>query len=162
MKSNALTKKGFTRAAAAFALVAALLSGALMTGCASQDSGASSSDSSAAAASSPESSAAASDAAGKVTVTLTSPAADDAVTYEGDADIEDGATVLDVLEGTGLEMVIEDSEYGAYVSSIEGLANEGMLGWVFTVNGQQINVSADQQTLVDGDSVEWSYIDMAA
>lgn len=74
----------------------------------------------------------------------------------------EGATVLQVTQATTLDLVVEDSSYGAFVSSINGLANEGTSGWTYTLNGEQPPVSAGEQEVSSGDEIVWSYIDMAA
>lgn len=134
----------------AVALVASLG----LAGCSSAASS-SSADSSA-------SSAAVEDLSIPVTVTVSSPGADEQVTYEGTVNVAEGASVLDVLHATGLEVDEQKSEYGMFVNAVDGLANEGMKGWTYTVNGEQVQTSADK-TIVNGDdAVEWSYIDMSA
>ena len=69
--------------------------------------------------------------------------------------------MLDALEQTGLTLDVQDSQYGKFVNSINGLGTEGSKGWIYTVNDEQIQVSADKQELKDGDKLVWSYIDMA-
>lgn len=69
------------------------------------------------------------------------------------------ATVLDVLEGTTLDVVVEDSQYGAYVTSIAGVAADATHGWTYTVNDQQPTESAGSLKIVDGDNVVWNYIE---
>ncbi len=97
-----------------------------------------------------------------VPVKVTSPAADDQVTYDETVTIGEGSTALDVLQATGLVLDVQSSEYGMFVNAINDVATEGMKGWTYTVNGEQVQASADQTYLNDGDQVEWSYIDMSA
>lgn len=96
-----------------------------------------------------------------VEVTVSSPDAGDQVSFAGSVDLPADATVLDALKATGLTVDAKDSEYGMFVEAIDGLAGEGMKGWTYTVNGEQVQSSADKRTVVDGDAVEWSYIDMS-
>lgn len=98
----------------------------------------------------------------EIPVKVTSPGADGQVTFDETVTIGEGSTALDVLQAAGLELDAEQSEYGMFVNAVNGLANEGMKGWTYTVNGEQPQVSADQTYLEDGDAVEWSYIDMSA
>ena len=71
------------------------------------------------------------------------------------------ANVLALLEvGSQVcdfEYIAEETEYGVYVSSIDGIDAEGMLGWQYWVNWQPGMVSAPDYLLVDGDSVLWGY-----
>ncbi len=97
----------------------------------------------------------------QVPVKVTSPAGGNAVAYDDTVTIGEGSTALDVLQATGLELDAQNSEYGMFVNAVNGLATEGMKGWTYTVNGDQVQVSADQTYLNDGDVVEWSYIDMS-
>ncbi len=69
-------------------------------------------------------------------------------------------TVYDALMATGWDVQAEDSDYGKYVTSINGIANgsEGeMSGWVFTVNNEQVMEGCDVCKLADGDTVEWTF-----
>ena len=70
------------------------------------------------------------------------------------------ATALDVLEATDAEVTTEDSQFGTYITSINGLAAEGSSGWVYTVNGEQVMEAVDVCSVADGDTVEFSYITM--
>lgn len=92
---------------------------------------------------------------------MSSPAADEQVTFAGSVDVPADATVLDALEATGLQVDAQDSQYGMFVNAIDGLAGEGTKGWTYTLNGEQVQTSADKCTVADGDTVEWSYVDMA-
>lgn len=73
---------------------------------------------------------------------------------------DEGDTVIDVLEKSGIESVIEDSSYGAYVFSIEGLAqgdHGAMSGWLYSVNGQPGEEAADKYEVKKGDTITWNY-----
>jgi hypothetical protein len=65
--------------------------------------------------------------------------------------LEVGSQVCD------FEYIAEETEYGVYVSSIDGIDAEGMSGWQYWVNWQPGMVSAPDYLLVDGDSVLWGY-----
>ena len=77
-----------------------------------------------------------------------------------DMTITDGGTVLDVLERTDLVLGVRRSGYGSYVYSIQSLAERAvgsMSGWIYLVNGEQVQASCSTCELKDGDSVEWVY-----
>ncbi len=65
--------------------------------------------------------------------------------------LEVGSQVCD------FEYVAEESEYGIYVSSIDGIDAEGMSGWQYWVNWQPGMVGAADYLLAEGDSVLWGY-----
>lgn len=102
----------------------------------------------------------AADTAAEVEVIVAVAANDDQgiKAQEQDVKVAEGATVLDATEASSFEPVVEDSEYGAYVSSLCGVAAEGNSGWVYTVNGESVMEGADACVLEAGDSVEWSYM----
>ena len=70
------------------------------------------------------------------------------------------ATALTALEATDAETVIEDSQYGKYITTINGQAAEGSSGWVYTVNGEQVMEAVDVCPVAAGDTVEFSFITM--
>ncbi|MEI3376441.1 MAG: DUF4430 domain-containing protein [Coriobacteriales bacterium] len=70
------------------------------------------------------------------------------------------ATVLAALEATDAEAVIEDSQYGKYITTINGIAAAGNSGWVYTVNGEQVMDAVDVCPVAAGDTVEFSFITM--
>ena len=101
------------------------------------------------------------EAAITVQVTVDSSAADGSVSFDEAVELEEGATVLDAIEATGLDVVVEDSSYGAYVDAIGGLAtgdHGSSSGWTYTVNDEMVMDSADTCELADGDTVAWSYM----
>jgi len=65
--------------------------------------------------------------------------------------LEVGSEVCD------FEYVAEETEYGIYVSSIDGIDAAGMSGWQYWVNWQPGMVGADEYILAEGDSVLWGY-----
>lgn len=71
--------------------------------------------------------------------------------------VAEGATVLDVLENSGVPFETENGPYGAYVTSIDGKGADGAEGWSYTVNGERPTTGADQCTVADGDQVVWTY-----
>lgn len=70
------------------------------------------------------------------------------------------ATALAVLEATDAEVTTEDSQYGTYITAINGIAAEGNSGWVYTVNGEQVMEAVDACSVAAGDTVEFSFITM--
>lgn len=70
------------------------------------------------------------------------------------------ATALAVLEATDAEIATENSQYGTYITAINGIAAEGNSGWVYTVNGEQVTEAVDVCPVAAGDTVEFSFITM--
>ena len=96
----------------------------------------------------------------KVTVSVTMPEGASASSESAEVSIPAEGTVYDALMATGWDVQAEDSDYGKYVTSINGIANgsEGeMSGWVFTVNNEQVMEGCDACKLADGDTVEWTF-----
>lgn len=107
-----------------------------------------------------EGGAAANAAESKVTVSVTMPEGASASSESAEVSIPAEGTVYDALMATGWDVQAEDSDYGKYVTSINGIANgsEGeMSGWVFTVNNEQVMEGCDVCKLADGDTVEWTF-----
>lgn len=139
--------------------VAALLSLALFSGCTSGQPAASSSQ--AAVASSESAAVQQQEPALTATVIVKDADDPDAVpaSYPVELAMAD-ATAFDAFEAAGIDAVVEDGEYGKYISSIGGKAAEGTSGWVYTVNGEQVMESIDSLKLSDGDTIEFEYITM--
>jgi len=75
-------------------------------------------------------------------------------------ELNEGASVLDALEATGVKISSRGNTKSKYVVAINSLAEkaiESSSGWVFTVNGTRDSRSCAQYTLNDGDNVEWSF-----
>ena len=70
------------------------------------------------------------------------------------------ATALAVLEATDAEVATENSQYGTYITTINGITAEGNSGWVYTVNGEQVMEAVDVCPVAAGDTVEFSFITM--
>ncbi len=158
MKNKLKTSK--TKLTLASALAAAAVVFAMLIGCSPAQQNSTSTDTSASSATSTTQQEADSGQI-SITISLTSPAGDNKVSYNGIISMQAGSSVLDALEKTGLTLDVQDSQYGKFVNSISGLGTEGSKGWIYTVNDEQIQVSADKQELKDGDKLVWSYIDMA-
>ena len=72
--------------------------------------------------------------------------------FDDSIKISKKATVLDALSATGLDLVVTDSEYGKYITSIEGEAAGtfgGWDGWLYELNGVELSVSVDQAEIGD-------------
>ncbi|MCR5783223.1 MAG: DUF4430 domain-containing protein [Clostridia bacterium] len=72
--------------------------------------------------------------------------------YDDSFNISRDATVLDALRETGLDVVVKESQYGLYVSSIEGNTEKtfgGWDGWLFELNGEELQTSVDQAKIGD-------------
>lgn len=71
-------------------------------------------------------------------------------------EIEDGDTVLSVLKKSGVKLV----ESAGFVSSIENIDVSicgNLSGWMYSVNGEFINVSASSKKVENGDIIKWMY-----
>lgn len=79
--------------------------------------------------------------------------------YDGDVTAAEGTVLFDsmvaALEEEDIEVVYQDSEYGAYITSIGGHSEDGAqsLYWTFTVNGEMTMEGASSLVPVDGDEV---------
>lgn len=81
-----------------------------------------------------------------------SVAAVQAIAYNG----EDGKNALDLLKSKA-EIQTQDSSIGVFVISINGISNSEDHFWMFYVNGELAQVSADQYTTKNDDKIEWRY-----
>ena len=96
-----------------------------------------------------------------VQVVVDSSAADGSVSFSDTVELAEDATVLDALKATGLEVEVQDSEYGAFVNAIGGLASFDFgdaSGWGYDLNGEMVMDSADVATVSDGDVLTWTYL----
>lgn len=95
-----------------------------------------------------------------VPVSITMPESAGAEPKTIEVTVVDGSTVLQATEAAGWDVQVEDSDYGKFVTSINGIANgsEGdASGWVYTVNDEQVMEACDVRQLTAGDSVQWSF-----
>ena len=71
-----------------------------------------------------------------------------------------GATVYDALLALGVSVNAENSQYGIYVTSINGIAEDKVKrgGWVYYVNGSEPSMACDRCALSDGDTITWQYV----
>lgn len=92
-----------------------------------------------------------------VTVKVTGEFENTTVDSTGEYTVSSESSALDALQATDLDVTLEDSQYGAYVTSIDGLTAEGSNGWLYEVNGESPAVSAGDYKLTDGDTITWSF-----
>lgn len=95
-----------------------------------------------------------------VPVSITMPESAGAEPKTIEVTVSDGSTVLQATEAAGWDVQVENSDYGKFVTSINGIANgsEGdASGWVYTVNDEQVMEACDVRQLTAGDSVQWSF-----
>lgn len=82
-------------------------------------------------------------------------------TYSADINLAKPVTVLAVLERLSTEndfsLVTKESDFGVFVEEISGVKNSQKQFWLFYVNGQMAQLSADKLELKNGDLVEWKY-----
>ncbi|MGI6104810.1 MAG: DUF4430 domain-containing protein [Raoultibacter sp.] len=79
---------------------------------------------------------------------------------EEELDIKQGTTPLDMLEQAGLTYEAEQSSYGSLVKSIDGVAqgdHGSMSGWLYFVNDDWVDESADKYEVKEGDSIKWVF-----
>lgn len=69
-----------------------------------------------------------------------------------------GSTVLDVLNASDAKVTVEDSDYGPYVTAINGVAAHDSYGWTYTVNGKQPTVGAAECKVNAGDTIVWTLV----
>lgn len=96
-----------------------------------------------------------------VTVSVTSSAVGNPVSYGGTFTFNEGATVYDALCALGLSVNAHGSSYGTYVSAIGGLAEKqygGTSGWMYSVNGTTPMTACSNYVLSNGDNVVWYYV----
>ena len=95
-----------------------------------------------------------------VPVSITMPESAGAEPKTIEVTVADGSTVLQATEAAGWDVQVENSDYGKFVTSINGIANgsEGdASGWGYTVNDEQVMEACDVRQLTAGDSVQWSF-----
>lgn len=74
--------------------------------------------------------------------------------------LEEGATVYDLLQHSGLDVEVNSSITGTYVTEIQFLKEKQCgpaSGWMYSVNGSFPGKSCDRYKLKDGDAVAWRY-----
>lgn len=71
---------------------------------------------------------------------------------------EEGATVYDALASAGWSAQASWGAFGAYVTSINGVAADAQTGWTYTVNGSMPSKACSSYKLSDGDVVVWTFV----
>lgn len=153
----------FFRAFALSALAVAMLSFALLSGCASGQASQSAATASGSAQAASSASSVSAQQNQVIEATVVVKNADDPAAAPQTYTVEvasDNATAFDAIEAADMDIVIEDGQYGKYITSIGGKAAAGTSGWVYTVNGEQVMESIDSYQLADGDTIELEYISM--
>lgn len=68
-----------------------------------------------------------------------------------------GLTALGALDASGLSYETSSWSYGDFVVSIEGQANSGLSGWMYTANGASPAVGADLYEIEENDEIIFYY-----
>lgn len=96
-----------------------------------------------------------------VTVTIASPKTDDSFqSVDSTIAVPEGSSALDALQEVTPDVVVDNGQFGAFVASINGLANGtagAQSGWTYTLNGDYVAESAADCILNDGDTVSWEF-----
>ena len=75
---------------------------------------------------------------------------------------KDQITAYDILtkfaNENNIKIETEQYDFGVLVKSINGFENSSEHTWIYFVNGESGQVSADNQTVEPGDQIEWKYI----
>lgn len=74
------------------------------------------------------------------------------ISYEG---IE-GKNALELLQKEH-QVNFQTSDFGVFVTEIDGVKNASDTFWMFYVNGEMAPVAADKYVTKDGDRIEWRY-----
>lgn len=86
--------------------------------------------------------------------TIETAATDDYIRYEATA----GTTALEQLESRNDTVIIVESEYGAYVDSINGLkGGTDEKYWSFYIDGELASVGAGSYEPTGGEVIEWKF-----
>jgi len=93
-----------------------------------------------------------------VTVSIAIVGKDGELIYEpGEVTVQEsgewGLTALGALEATGVSYEVKDTDYGPYVTSVNGQAGDPNGGWMYTVNDKSLLVGMHQYELQDGDCI---------
>ena len=98
----------------------------------------------------------------EVEVTIDSTAAEGGSQQACSVEVPEGASALDALLATGVDVSVEDSDYGKYVSAVGGVeeqTGDTSAGWTYTVDGEMPNDSADAHAIEAGDEIVWTYVE---
>lgn len=79
---------------------------------------------------------------------------------EKDIDLHQGDSPIDMLDRAGMEYEVKESSFGSYVYAIEGIAQGDytpMSGWLYYVNNEFAEESADKYEVHAGDTIAWTF-----
>lgn len=96
-----------------------------------------------------------------VTVSIDSSSVGSPVSAATSPTLGENATALDALRACGLDVDVVESQFGAYVRAIGGLAEKEhgpSSGWTYAVNGQRPATACSNYQLSDNDHVQWIYV----
>jgi hypothetical protein len=68
-----------------------------------------------------------------------------------------GLTALGALDASGISYDTSSWAYGDFVEAIDGQANSGLAGWMYTANGVSPAVGADQYEIEEDDEIIFYY-----
>lgn len=68
----------------------------------------------------------------------------------------EGKSALELLQNAAV-VKYSSSEFGAFVSEINGIVNTDSEYWLYSVNGEDAAVAADKYITKDGDKVKWEF-----
>lgn len=94
-------------------------------------------------------------------ITIEAPDVAEFNAVNSEVSLTDDSTALTVLQEACSDVTVEDSSYGPFVTSINGLSNGdkgSQSGWTYTVNGDYATESAGDYKIENGDVVVWSYM----
>lgn len=60
-------------------------------------------------------------------------------------------------ENFTFNVTYSSAQYGAFISSINGIENQATAYWLYSVDGEEAQVGVDFYVLEDGDAVEWTF-----
>lgn len=92
-----------------------------------------------------------------VSVSISSNVPESPASGGGTVTLAQGATALDALRAVA-SVSAEDTQYGPYVTNVNGVAAAANTGWTYYVNGEMPMQSAAYTELNNGDSVSWVFV----
>lgn len=96
----------------------------------------------------------------KPTISVYNAATEETIFQEKSVCLEKGATVLDALEATDLQIEATGSGSMAYVTAIEGVAEKSAgqsSGWVYAFNGSPGDEGAGTKGVKSTDVIQWRF-----
>lgn len=74
------------------------------------------------------------------------------ISYSG----TDGKNALEILKEKH-QVSSSSSDFGAFVTAIDGTTNTSDTFWMFYINGKSASVASDKYVTKAGDQIEWKY-----